>query len=77
MRVVLTAIRVVTILVTMLLFLAHMSVVWFIVRDRWKRVRWSNRILRYYSRWGLWVLRVHVNVIGAENLRATKSGLFV
>jgi len=77
MRGIVTFVRVTTIFFTILVFLAHMSCVWLIIRDRWRRVRWSNRLLGYYSDWGLWVLNVKVNPIGRENLEYLRGGLFV
>jgi 1-acyl-sn-glycerol-3-phosphate acyltransferase len=77
MRAIFTAVRVVAIFVSILVFLTHMSLVWLIVRNRWRRIRWANRILSVYARWGLWVLRVRVRAIGRENLGDVRSGLFV
>ena len=54
-----------------------MSIVWLLVRNRWRRVRWSNRILGYYSRFGLFNLRVKVNILGRENLEGLRGGLYV
>lgn len=77
MRAVLTFVRVAAIFLAMITFLAHMSLVWLVVRNRWQRLRWSNHLLTYYARFGLWVLRVKVNPIGLENLAGLNGGLFV
>jgi 1-acyl-sn-glycerol-3-phosphate acyltransferase len=77
MRVFVTFVRVATIFISILVFLAHMCCVWALVRDRWRRVRWSNRLLGHYARWGLRVLNVKVNHIGRENLQVLRGGLFV
>ncbi|MGZ3722201.1 MAG: lysophospholipid acyltransferase family protein [Bdellovibrionales bacterium] len=77
MRALLAVVRVLTIFITIFIFLAHMCCVWVLVRNRWSRVRWSNRILSFYCYWGLWVLGVKVNPIGLENLEGLKGGLFV
>lgn len=77
MRVIFTFLRVTGVFSVILFFLAHMSLVWLIVRNRWRRVRWSNRILGFYSRVGLKILRLKVNPIGLENLKNLRGGLYV
>lgn len=77
MRRILQPVRCITILVTMFTFLFHMCLVWLVVRNRWSRVRWSNRILTYYARWGLWVMKVRPHIIGEENLLKGEAGLYV
>lgn len=69
--------RFVFVIVAMFVYLAHMSIVFLFVHEHWKRVRWSNRILKQYCRLGLWVLRVKVNYRGLENVRAVPNALFV
>ncbi len=77
MRRLLQPFRCIGIILSIFVFLAHMGIVWLIVRGRWRRVLWANRILQFYSRWGLWVLRVRVNPIGLEQARAHGSALYV
>ncbi len=77
MRRVLQPFRVVLVLLCMTTFILHMSVVWLVVRERWRRVRWSNRILSYYSRFGLWVLNVRARAVGLENIAGVENALFV
>lgn len=77
MRSVVAVFRVTGIFLSILVFLTHMCLVWLVIRDRWVRVRWSNKLLSYYTRWGLWVLNVKPNPIGVENLRGIKGGLLV
>jgi len=77
MRPLLALVRVTATFITMFVFLAHMSVVWLVFRERWRRVRWSNRLLGLYSRWGLWLLKVKVKPIGMENLADLRGGLYV
>jgi lyso-ornithine lipid O-acyltransferase len=77
MRSIVTFVRVFAIFISMFVFLAHMSCVWVVVRNRWQRVRWSNRLLSHYARWGLWCLNVKVTPIGLENLEHLRGGLFV
>lgn len=77
MRAPITFLRVFAIFISIFVFLTHMGVIWLFMRDRWRRVRWSNKLLSGYSRWGLWVLNVKVNAIGRENLAGLKGGLFV
>ena len=77
MRKVLGLLRVAGVFAVILFFLIHMCLVWLVVRNRWRRVRWSNRILGYYARVGLYVLRLKVNPIGRENLRDLRGGLYV
>ncbi|NJL24795.1 MAG: 1-acyl-sn-glycerol-3-phosphate acyltransferase [Calothrix sp. SM1_5_4] len=76
-RKVLRPLRFFTILLSMFAFLATMSVVWIFVRGRWRRVQWSNWILKAYSRWGLWVLNVRPRFLGLENIHSSPNGLFV
>jgi 1-acyl-sn-glycerol-3-phosphate acyltransferase len=61
----------------MIFFLFHMSIVWLFVRGHWNRVRWSNSILTGYCRLGLWMLNIKARLVGAENLVAAGTGLFV
>jgi 1-acyl-sn-glycerol-3-phosphate acyltransferase len=77
MRAPITLLRVLTIFISIFVFLGHMGIVWLLIRDRWRRVRWSNKILGYYSSFGLRVLNLKVNAIGLENLADLKGGLFV
>jgi lyso-ornithine lipid O-acyltransferase len=77
MRAVATLVRVFIVFSSILVFLAHMGLVWVLVRDRWSRVRWSNRLLALYSHWGLFMLRTKVSCVGFENLRELRGGLYV
>ena len=77
MRKILQPLRFLTIQLLIFVFLAHMGMVYLIVRKRWPRTRWSNRILSHYCRFALWLLNVKVNPIGAENRDAQPSALYV
>lgn len=70
-------VRISTIFISIFTFLVHMGVVWLMVRERWRRIYYSNRILAWYGRWGLWVLKVKVNIFGQENIVDKGSGLYV
>lgn len=61
----------------MVIFLTHMAGVWLLVRKRWRRVRWSNYLLGYYTRWGLKVLKVRVHTQGLIEIARVTKGLFV
>src|SRR5262245_37813580 len=37
-----------------------MSIVFFFVKDQWRRVRIANRVMKAYCRWGLFLLNVKV-----------------
>lgn len=69
--------RFVFVIICMFIYLGNMALVFLVVYDHWKRVRWSNRILKQYCRLGLWVLRVKVNYLGLENVRSVPNALFV
>lgn len=77
MRSILAPLRVFGVFLIVVTFLLHMSCVWFIIRDRWRRLRWSNSFLQHYARVACFVLGLRVNPIGLENLRDVKSGLYV
>lgn len=77
MKFILQPIRFTTILVMIVIYLAHMGVVWVYHRDRWRRVRRANELLSSWVRAGLWVLNVRVQPLGLENLEKVKNGLFV
>ena len=78
MRLLLQPIRFISVIVSLFAFIFTMAVVWLFVRGRWQRVRWSNKILKAFSKFGLWVLNVHVNFKDVENLgTAEAGGLFV
>ena len=65
------------ILFGMIVFLAHMAVMWVLIRDRWARTRWAHRNLKWYARYGLWVLSVRVNPVDLERALASGNGLYV
>jgi len=77
MRPIVTLVRVLGMFLLIAVFLAHMSIMWLFLRDRWSRVRWSNRLLGYYAEIGLWITGVKVNPIGLEHLQHIRGGLFV
>jgi 1-acyl-sn-glycerol-3-phosphate acyltransferase len=77
LRALLALVRVLIVGFSIVVFLGHMALVRLLVRKPWERVRWSNRILGIYSHFGLWVLRLKVNVLGAENLQGLRGGLMV
>jgi 1-acyl-sn-glycerol-3-phosphate acyltransferase len=77
MRAVGTFLRVVTVFISIFVFLAHMGIVWLVVRDRWRRIRLSNRILGAYSHWGLWLFRVKVRAVDSDRLKSVGNALFV
>lgn len=59
------------------IFLTAMAVVFICVRNRWRRVWWSNQVLRYFCLWGLFVLGVKVSPIFEEGVEKVHSGLYV
>jgi 1-acyl-sn-glycerol-3-phosphate acyltransferase len=70
-------VRFLTIFIMIFIYLIHMSVVWALHRDRWRRVRRANELLMWWSSAGLRILNVKVNVTGAEYLDQIRNGLFV
>lgn len=70
-------IRFFTVLFSILIYLIHLSCVFLIVWDRWERAKWASRILCYYSSWGLWLLKVKVNLQGYENVKTAPASLMV
>lgn len=44
-------------------FLTHMSLVWLVIWDQWKRTYWSNRLMCIYTTWGTQILGFKVNTI--------------
>lgn len=77
MRQLLRPFRFMAIVFLLFAFLFTMTSVWMVLRGKWRRVRWSNRILTAYARWGLAVLSVKVRYLGLENLASVENGLFV
>lgn len=77
MRRILQPVRFLTIFVMIFFYLVHMSVVWALHRDRWRRVRCANELLMGWSRIGLWILNVKVNEMGLENIGRVRNALFV
>lgn len=77
MRRILQPFRFFGILFGMIVFLAHMAVMWVLIRNRWSRTRWAHRKMKWYARYGLWVLGVRVNVLGLERALASGNGLYV
>lgn len=76
MRFLVGVVRVIAISILVLTFLIHMSGVWLVVRERWRRIRISNRLLSSYCRVGLICLGLRVQVFGAENMKSD-AALFV
>lgn len=71
-------VRCLTILLSIFVYLAHMSLMWVLIRDRWSRIAWANRNLKYWARWGCWVLKVRPNPIGTfDRVRDVRGALFV
>jgi 1-acyl-sn-glycerol-3-phosphate acyltransferase len=66
-----TFVRVSAVFVSLFAFLAQMSVVWLVVRERWRRVRIANRVMQAYCRWGLYLLRVRVRAMGFERIQGS------
>ena len=77
MRSVFAVVRVLTIFVSILIFLLNMVVVRALIRRRWGQVRWSNILLSRYSRFGLKVLNLRIRVVGIEEALQVRGGLFV
>jgi 1-acyl-sn-glycerol-3-phosphate acyltransferase len=77
MRRLLQPVRFVAIFVMILFYLVHMSLIWALHRDRWRRVRRANELLMLWSRVGLKILNVKVNTVGFENLNNIGNTLFV
>ena len=65
------------ILTLMFIFITQMATLWVFVRNQWARVRWSNRILTQYCRFGLWLMRVRVRAVGLERVNLNEGALFV
>ena len=53
-----------------------MTMVWVVIHNHYKRLRWSNSLLSYYARAAVWTLGIRVNVIGLENLPASGGVLY-
>jgi 1-acyl-sn-glycerol-3-phosphate acyltransferase len=77
MRRILQPIRFVTILLSILVFLAAMAVVFLCVRRRWRRVWWSNQVLSYFCISGLFILGVTVHPIFEAEAENVQGGLYV
>jgi len=77
MRFILAPFRIVTVFLAIFVYMAHMCVVFLLVRDRWRRIRWSNRLLQRYARFALTLFNVKVNPIGLENLKGLRGTLLV
>lgn len=71
MRRIFQPVRFLAIFGLIVIFLSHMGIVLLAVRQRWPRVKLSNRILHRYSRIGLWIFNVKVNPTGLENIKTT------
>lgn len=77
MRKILQPFRLLGVAVIIVTFLATMSVVWLLVRNRWRRVYLSNRILTYFCLWALWNLSIRTRYFGEENVDGLKGMLLV
>lgn len=77
MKRILQPLRLLGVALVIVTFLATMSVVWLVVRHRWRRVALANRLLARFCRLMLWVLSVRPRYIGVENLEALHGALFV
>jgi lyso-ornithine lipid O-acyltransferase len=77
MRIILAPLRILSIAISLIIYLTHMGLVWLVIRDRWRRVRVFNRCLGKYSKWGLWLLNVKVTPLGTENLKNRDGALLV
>jgi lyso-ornithine lipid O-acyltransferase len=64
--------RLLVVLVSIGVYLLHMSMLSWWVPERWTRYHQTHRWLSRYVRWGLYVLRVHVAWLGEP-----KHGLYV
>lgn len=77
MRRILQPIRVLAVVLMILTFLAHMGVIWLVVRKRWPRIRLANRILSGYCKFGLFLLNIRVRPVGLENVLNHENVLLV
>ncbi len=77
MRRILRPLRLFGVVIVVASFLTAMSLVWLVVRNRWKRVRVSNKLLSYWGRFACWVLGIRRTVFGLEHLRGLNGALFV
>lgn len=77
MRRILQPFRFIAIVFMILVFLAVMGVVFLCLRDRWRRVWWSNQILSAFCALGLFLLSVKVNPTFEDGVGKVQSGLYV
>src|SRR5687768_13973630 len=77
MRIILQPVRFIFSLLNIVAFLLTMAVVSLVIRNRWKRVRLSNRLLSFFCRSALYILNIRVNPIGLENIRGMTNALYV
>lgn len=77
MRFILAPIRLFFLVFVLSLYLLHMCVMFVFLRDRWQRVWWSNRVLSWYARFGLFLFNFKLNIIGREKIANLKGALFV
>lgn len=77
MRVIFRPFRLLGVAIVVVTFLFVMSLVWLVIRDKWKYTRAANRILTKWSRFACFVLSIRTRVIGAEHLQDLNGALLV
>lgn len=77
MRRILQPFRFITVILIILAFLFTMGCVWLVVRERWRRIWWSNVLLSYFCRATLRTLKFKVTPIGLESIQDLTGALFV
>jgi lyso-ornithine lipid O-acyltransferase len=77
MRVIFRPFRLLGVAIVVATFLFVMSLVWLVIRDKWKYTRAANHILSRWCRFACFVLSVRPRVIGSEHLRDLNGALLV
>ncbi len=77
MRVIFRPLRLLGVATVVVTFLFVMSLVWLVIRDKWKYTRAANHILLIWSRFACFVLSLRTRVIGAEHLQDLNGALLV
>ncbi len=76
-RVLMAPIRIFGIFIIVFSFIGHMALVYLFVREKWARVRRSNKVLRFYCKAALRNFNVRVLVFGLDNLQSVQGALLV
>jgi 1-acyl-sn-glycerol-3-phosphate acyltransferase len=77
MRFISAPFKLILLILALMLYLLQMCVIFLLIRERWQRVWWSNRVLTWYTRFGLFLFNFKLNVIGLEKLEGLKGALYV